>query len=69
MVMSLTKTEQDLINGLKVFGVSKGTGAMIFVMLGEEPKFLDMINYMVNHRNATEQELLEQAEKIASIHI
>lgn len=64
--MSLTKTEQDLINGLKVFGVSKGTGAMIFVMLGEEQKFQKMVEYMVNHRNATEKDLLEQAKKIAA---
>lgn len=63
--MKPTKREQLLIDGLKLCGVSKGMGAVIFLTLKTEENMLEMCDYLADHRDATEQELLNKAREIA----
>ena len=64
--MAPTEIEQALIDGLEVFKVLRGISAHIFLLLNGEEQYLEMIHYMLEHRDATGEELLEQARKIAA---
>lgn len=60
--MALTATKQTLISGLQAFGATKNMAAAILMLLNEQEDLqIDLINYMVEHQNATPRELLEQA--------
>ena len=60
--MALTETKQTLISGLQAFGATKNMAAAILMLLNEQEDLqIDLINYMVDHQNATPRELLEQA--------
>ena len=63
--MKPTAIEQALIDGMEAFKVRRGISAQIFLMLDGEEQYLDMIHYMQEHLNATGEELLEQARRIA----
>ena len=63
--MGLSETEKMLIHGLKLFPVSKGKSMLILAMLENEEQQNEMMEYMVSHTKATEDELLEQARMIA----
>lgn len=60
--MPLTETEQILASGLTAFGATQNMAAAILMLLdGQEPLQKELINYMVEHQEATPRELLEQA--------
>lgn len=60
--MALTETKQTLISGLQAFGATKNMVAAILMLLNEQEDLqIDLINYMVDHQNATPRELLERA--------
>lgn len=60
--MALTETKQTLISGLQAFGATKNMAAAILMLLNEQEDLqIDLINYMVDHQNATPRELLERA--------
>lgn len=63
--MKPTAIEQALIDGMEAFKVRRGISAQIFLMLDGEEQYLDMIHYMQEHLNATGEELLKQARRIA----
>lgn len=63
--MKPTAIEQALIDGMEAFKVRRGISAQIFLMLNGEEQYLEMIHYMQEHLNATGEELLKQARKIA----
>lgn len=65
MNKELTMTERHLLDGFKAFGVSKGMAALMFVMLDGEEQETEMIEYMMEHLKATEEELVKEAYKIA----
>jgi len=59
--MALTETKQTLISGLQAFGATKNMAAAILMLLNEQEDLqIDLINYMVDHQNATPRELLER---------
>ncbi len=60
--MALTETEKDLASGLIAFGATRNMAAAILMLLdGQEHLQMKLINYMVEHREATPRELLERA--------
>lgn len=60
--MALTETKQTLISGLQAFGATKNMAAAILMLLNEQEDLqIDLINYLVDHQNATPRELLERA--------
>lgn len=63
--MKPTAIEQALIDGMEAFKVRRGISAQIFLMLNGEEQYLEMIHYMQEHLNATGEELLKQARRIA----
>ena len=64
--MALTEIEQALIDGMEAFKVRRGISAHIFLLLNGEEQYLEMIHYMQDHLDATGEELLKQAQKIAA---
>ena len=65
--MELTENQKLLINGLKAFGVSKGKAAAIFMTAQRERHAVALMEYMADHPEATEEELLDKAREIAGI--
>lgn len=63
--MELTEAQKHLIAGLKCSGVSKGHVGMISVLLKTEEQQVEMIRFIVEHKGATEDELMDEAWKIA----
>lgn len=63
--MALTRNGQLLIDGLELFGVQDGISAVIFILLKGDEKKMRLMEYMVEHQNATQDELLQKAREIA----
>ena len=57
----MTETQKDLIHGLKIFGAKTGTIVEIMLRLETESQQEEMLSYMVDHRGATPESLLEMA--------
>lgn len=57
----VTETQKDLIHGLKIFGAKTGTIVEIMLRLETESQQEEMLGYMVDHRDATPESLLEMA--------
>ena len=64
--MKPTETEQMLLDCLHSYPISDGQRLRIFLMLDSEDQILDMLTYMSQNRNATWEDLLAAAERIAS---
>ena len=63
--MKPTKVEQLMIDWLQCFPIKEGQRVRIFLMMDTEEQMLDMMIYMSQHRNATGEELMSAAERIA----
>ena len=63
--MELTETEKYLISGLKLQKVSKGKLAAICLMLETEKQQMKMIQYIAEHEDATDDDLMRLARRIA----
>ena len=63
--MSEWTIERLLIAYLKLSNISKGNGAIVYVMLDTQEKKLEMCSYLAENPEATEKEILATAEKIA----
>ena len=61
----MTETQKDLIHGLKIFGAKTGTIVEIMLRLETESQQKEMLGYMVDHRDATPEELLDEARRIS----
>ena len=57
--------EELLIRGLKAFGVRKGAAMEIALRMETEEQQYKMMDYMVDHREATGEELLDEARRIS----
>ncbi len=64
--MKPTETEQMLLDCLHSYPIRDGQRLRIFLMLDSEDQILDMLTYMSQNRNATWEDLLAAAERIAS---
>ena len=63
--MKPTETEQMLLDCLHGYPIRDGQRLRIFLMLDSEDQMLDMLTYMSQNRNATGENLLAAAERIA----
>lgn len=65
LIMPLTEIEAHLIDALKMDGVRKGAAMEVCLMLKEEPQRMDMIEYLLNEADMTDEKALDMARKIA----
>ncbi|MEF2940927.1 MAG: hypothetical protein U0O13_04925 [Oscillospiraceae bacterium] len=62
----MTEMDDLLIRGLSCFGVKRGAGAEIYLRLKEQPQLQEQfMDYMADHREATAEELLNEARRIS----
>ncbi len=61
----LTELEEILIGYLKTSNAKAGVQAVAFLLLREEPQQIEMCEFLSKNEDATEQEVLEQARRIA----
>ena len=62
--MSTPTIEKLLVNYLKLSNISKGNGALVYVMLSTQEQKLEMCRYLDKNAEATESEILATAERI-----
>lgn len=64
--MELTEVQKLLIACLKRFGVSKGRSMVVCLLLKEEEQQMDMIEYLLNEPDMTDEKALNTAQRIAA---
>ena len=64
--MELTEVQKLLIGCLKHFGVSFGKSMAICLMLKEEAQRMDMIEYLLNEPEMTDEKALDMANRLAA---
>ena len=63
--MELTKTQKTLAYGLKQFPISEENLKGVFLFLHQdEAKMKEMIKYLVQNKNAKEQDILNEMGRI-----
>ena len=63
--MPLTEIEAHLIDALKMDGVRKGAVMAVCLMLKEDSQRMDMIEYLLNEQEMTDEKALDMARRIA----
>ena len=66
MEMELTQAQKDLVHGLKLFGCSLLETMIIAMEMWHPDDLQQMLDYMVNHLEATPEQLYEVCMDIAS---
>ena len=66
MDFSLTQAQKDLVHGLKLFGCSELQTLIMGLKLWHPDDLQEMLNYMVDHLEATPEQLYEMCFKITS---
>lgn len=64
--MELTEAQKLLIGCLKHFGVSMEKSMVVCLMLKEEAQRMDMIEYLLNEPEMTDEKALEMARRLAA---
>ena len=64
--MELLLTQKLLLDGLKLFRVSKGQCMVIMMLMDTEEKRWRLMEYLQNHLNASEEEIMTQARRITT---
>ena len=64
--MELTEAQNLLIDCLRHFGVSKGRSMVVCLLLKEEEQQMDMIEYLLNEPDMTDEKALNTAQRIAA---
>lgn len=64
--MALTETEKLLLDGLMVFGLDKEDILIVMALLETEEQQDQMIEFLVNHRSATQQDILKTVTMIVT---
>lgn len=62
--MALTRTEELLIDGLRLFDLTEEEQEGIFLFLETEEQQNKMIDFLLENRNATGQEILRKTKEI-----
>ena len=65
--MELTEVQKLLIGCLKHFGVSMGKSMVVCLLLKEEAQQLDMVEYLLNEKEITDEKVLDEAYRIAGM--
>lgn len=61
----LSQMEENLLSDLHAFGISPRGRALIAARVFAKDKVEEMVDYMANHLEATEEDLLRKAYEIA----
>ena len=64
--MQLTQTQKDLVQGLKLFGCSFIQILLTAAQLWHPDDVIEMLLYMVEHKDATPEELYKASSKISA---
>ena len=62
--MAFTKTEKHLVIGLKLFGLTEENQRAIFLALQTEKQQRTLVDYMMEHLSASEQDILKETVRI-----
>lgn len=65
--MELLLTQKLLIDGLKLFQVSMGQSMVIMMLMDTEEKRWSLMKYLQKHLSASEEEIVEEAQRIAAM--
>lgn len=57
---------KNLIDGLCVFEIPDGKQAIIYLMLKTDKQKAMLIDFMLDNKNATEDQIMAEAEKISN---
>ena len=68
MAAKLSELEQDFIDGLKTFPISEVSRVIIYLQLHTDAMKIEMMKYLLQHPNATENQMLAEAERINREH-
>ena len=63
--MELTKAEELLLGGLMLFTMRKGNIILAMMLMDTEEKRWDLITFLASKQNASEEEIMEAAQRIA----
>lgn len=64
--MSLTTAEKLLMEGLGFFDMKKGSKVLALMLMDTEDKRWNLINFLADHKDATEDEIVAEAYRIAA---
>lgn len=64
--MELTEAQKLLVACLKHFGVSKGKAMVVCLKLKEESQRMDMVEYLLNEPQMTDEKAMEMANRLAA---
>ena len=64
--MSLTQAQKDFIHGLKLFGCSELQTIIMGLEMWHPDDLQEMLDYMVNHLDATPEQLYKVCKEISS---
>ena len=56
--MELTMHQKHLIRGLRLFDLTEEEQEIIFLFLEKEEEQIEMIDYLMDHQHATQQDIL-----------
>lgn len=63
--MALTKAEELLLRGLKLFKLRRGNVILAMMLMDTEEKRWVLMEYMAKNENATENEIIAEAYRIS----
>ena len=63
--MALTTAEKLLLRGLKLFQLQRGNMMLVMMLMDTEEKRWSLMTYLTNSQHATEEEILNEAYRIA----
>ena len=66
MEMELTQAQKDFIHGLKLFGCGRTQALVMTAHMWHPDDLQEMLRYMVDHLDATPEQLYEVCMKISS---
>lgn len=66
MEMSLTQAQKDFIHGLKLFGCGRTQALVMTAHMWHPDDLQEMLNYMVDHLDATPEQLYNVCFQITS---
>ena len=64
--MELSKAEELLLDGLKLFPMRKGNIILAMMLMDTEEKRWNLITFLASTPNASEKEIMTEAQKIAA---
>lgn len=67
MTNELSKAQEMLIGCLKALGVSLDGVKVIMLLIPEDWKIAEMADFLLNNREATENEIIEEAIRISEM--